>query len=82
MDGRTGTLPSVLHIPRLAINSIYVRKMDNARVKIMFEKKTCRMVQGEMVLPKGVWVGTMYKMQGSTINYGCNSSIFHDIGAE
>jgi hypothetical protein len=40
------------------------------------------MVQGAMVLLKGVWFGTMYKMQGSTINDGCNSSIVLDIGVE
>jgi hypothetical protein len=45
MDGRIRTLPGVLHIPRLARNLIYVSKMDDAGVKIMFEKETCRMVQ-------------------------------------
>ena len=34
IDGSIRTLPSVLHIPRLAINLIYVRKMDDAGVKI------------------------------------------------
>jgi hypothetical protein len=40
------------------------------------------MVQGEMVLPKGVWNGTLYKLQGRTISDGCNSSIVSDIGVE
>jgi hypothetical protein len=40
------------------------------------------MVRGEMVLLKGVWIGTFYKLQGSTISDGCNSSIVLDIGAE
>ena len=40
------------------------------------------MVRGEMVLLKGVWFGTLYKMQGSTISDGCNSSIVLDIGVE
>ena len=44
--GRIGTLPGVLHIPRLAKNLIFVRKMDDAGVKIIFEKETCRMVRG------------------------------------
>jgi hypothetical protein len=39
-------------------------------------------VQGEMVLLKGVQFGTLYKMQGSTISDGCNSSIVYDIGFE
>jgi hypothetical protein len=40
------------------------------------------MVQGEMVLLKGVRFGTMYKMKGRTISDGCNSSIVRDIGVE
>jgi hypothetical protein len=82
IDGRIRTLPGVLHIPGLAINLISVRKMDDAGVKTIFEKETCRMVRGEMVLLKGVWFGTLYKMQGSTISDGCNSSIVPDIGVE
>jgi hypothetical protein len=35
-----------------------------------------------MVLLKGVQFGTLYKLQGNTINDGCNSSIFPDIGFE
>jgi hypothetical protein len=76
IDGRIRTLPGVLHIPRLAINLIYVRKMDDAGVKTIFEKETYRMVRGAMALLKGVWFGTLYKLQGSTITDGCNSSIF------
>jgi hypothetical protein len=34
------------------------------------------------VLLKGIRFGTMYKMQGSTISDGCNSSIFPDIRVE
>jgi hypothetical protein len=44
MDGRFRTLPSVLHIPGLNKIFIFVCKMDNAGVKKMFEKETCRMV--------------------------------------
>jgi hypothetical protein len=82
MDGRIRKLPSVLHIPRLAINLIYVRKMDDVRVKIMFEKETYRMLREEMVLMKAVWFRTMHKLQRNTISDGCNSSIVHEIGAE
>jgi hypothetical protein len=35
-----------------------------------------------MVLLKGAWIGALYKLQGSAISDGCNSSIAHDIGAE
>jgi hypothetical protein len=38
IDGRIRTLPGVLHIPGLAINLIFVTKMDDAGVKIVFEK--------------------------------------------
>ena len=50
------TLPGVFHIPGLAKNLIYVRKMDDAGVKMVFEKETYRMVQGAMVLLKGVQI--------------------------
>jgi hypothetical protein len=80
--GRIRILPSVLHIPELARNLIFVRKMDDAGAKTIFEKETCRMVRGVMVLLKGVWFGTPYKLQGRTISDGCNSSIVPDIGVE
>ena len=56
--------------------------MDDAGVKTIFEKETCRMVRGAMVLLKGVWFGTLYKMQGRTISDECNSSIVPNIGVE
>jgi hypothetical protein len=59
MDGRIRTLLGVIHILGLAINFIYVRKMDDVGVKTMFEKETCRMVRGEMVLLKGVRIVTL-----------------------
>ena len=34
------------------------------------------------MLLRGVRFGTLYKLQGSTISDGCNSSIVHDIGIE
>jgi hypothetical protein len=42
--GRIRTLLGVLHIPGLARNLIFVRKMDDAGIKTIFEKETCRMV--------------------------------------
>jgi len=80
--GRIRTLPGVLHIPGMAKNLIFVSKMEDARVKTIFEKETCRMVRGAMVLMNGVWFGIMYKLLGSTISDGCNSSIVPDIGVE
>jgi hypothetical protein len=56
--------------------------MDDAGVKTIFEKETYRMVRGSMVLLKGVQFGTLYKLQGSIISDGCNSSIVPDFGVE
>jgi len=82
MDGSIRTLPSVIHIPGLARNLIYVRKMNDTGVKIVFEKETYRMLWGEMVFLRGVWIGTLYKLLGRTISDRCNSSIVLDIEAE
>jgi hypothetical protein len=54
MDGRIRTLIGVLHIPGLSRNLISVSKMGDAGVKAVFEKETCRMVLGEIMLLKGV----------------------------
>ena len=48
----------------------------------MFEKDTCKMVQGALVLMRGVWTRTMYKLQGSTVVDGCNSYVVHESGAQ
>jgi hypothetical protein len=82
IDGRIRTLLGVLHILGLDRNLTSVIKMDDVGVKTIFEKETCRMVRGTMVLLKGVQFGTLYKMQGITISDGCNSSIVPDIGFE
>jgi len=48
--GRVRTLLGVLHIPASARNVISIRKLDDAGVKIVFEKDTCKMVWGALVL--------------------------------
>ena len=48
--GRIRTLLGVLHIPALARNLIFVSNMDDTNVKIVFEKDTCKMVQGALLL--------------------------------
>jgi hypothetical protein len=68
VDGRIRTLLVVLLIPGLARNLIYVRKMDDATIKTMFEKETCMMVRGEIVSLREFWVGTLYNLLGSTIS--------------
>jgi hypothetical protein len=74
-DGRIRTLPGVLHIPKLARSLISVSKLSDAGVKTVFEKNTCKMVRGAMVLMRGVRCGTLYKLLGITYTNGCNSSI-------
>ena len=79
---RVRTLSGVLHIPALARNLISVSKLDDASVKTMFEKDTSKMVQGALVLMRGVQSRTMCKLQGSTVVDGCNSSVVLESGAE
>eukprot|EP00253_Pinus_taeda_P005734 PITA_05734 len=76
------TLSGVLHIPALAKNMISVSKMDDAGVKIVFKKYTCKMVWEALVLMQGVQIGTLYKLQGSSVVDGCNSSVVLESGAE
>eukprot|EP00253_Pinus_taeda_P034723 PITA_34723 len=71
-----------MHIPTLARNLIYVSNLDDAGVKPVFEKDTCNMVRGALVRMRGVRIGTLYKMQGSTIVDGCNSSVVPESGAK
>jgi hypothetical protein len=82
MDGRIRTLPGVLHILGLARNLISVRKMDDVGVQIVFYKESYKMDQGKMVLLKGVQIGTLYKLVGSTIWDGRNNFVFPEIGDE
>ena len=80
--GRVRTLSGVLHIPALARNLISVSKLDDACVKTVFEKDTCKMVRGALILMRGVWIGTLYKLQGSTVVDGCNSCMVPENGVE
>jgi len=73
--GRLITLLGVLHIPALARNLISISNMDDVDVKKMFEKYTCKMVHGVLVLMQGVHIGRLYKLLGSSIIDGCNSSL-------
>ena len=52
--GRVRTLPSVLHIPTLARNLIFVSKLVDVGVKTVFEEDTCKMVREALVLMWGV----------------------------
>ena len=68
--GRIRTLPSVWHILALAKILISVSKMDDVGIKIVFEKDTCKMVRGALVLIQGIWIGTLYKLQVSLLLMG------------
>jgi hypothetical protein len=62
----------VLHILGLERNLISVSKMSDAIVHTLFHKDSCNMVRGEMVLMKGVCIGTLYKLLGSVDLIECN----------
>jgi hypothetical protein len=81
-DGRIRTLPGILYILELARNLISVSKMNDARVHIVFEKETRKMVRGEMVLMRVVRNGTRYKLLGCTIIDGCNNYVVREGGNE
>ena len=73
--GRIRTLPGVMHIPGLARNLISVSKMADAGVKTTFEKDKCKMIQGEMVLMRGVQYGTLCKLLGKIVIGECNNIV-------
>jgi len=56
--------------------------LDDAGVETIFKKDTRKMVWGALVLMWGVGIGTLYKLQGSTVIDGCNSSMVPESGAE
>jgi hypothetical protein len=72
-DGRSSTLPCVLHITGLERNMIYVSKMSDAGVHTLFQKDMCNIAIGVMVLMKGIPIGTVYKLLGNVDLTGCNS---------
>jgi hypothetical protein len=69
----------VLHIPGLERNLIYVSKMSDAGVHTLFQKDTCKMVRGVMVLMKGVQIGTLYKLLGNVDSTGCNNIVVPEV---
>jgi hypothetical protein len=61
-DGWKRTLPGVLHILGLERNLISVSKMSDVGVHTIFQKDSCKMLIGVMVLMKEVHIGTLYKL--------------------
>jgi len=80
--GRIREIISVLQIPPLARNIIFVINLDDTDVKIVFAKDICNMVQGGLVFMKGVEIATLYKLIGSIVIDGCNSSLVPEGGVE
>jgi hypothetical protein len=74
-DGRSTTLPGVLHIMGLERNLISVSKMSDAWVHTLFQKDICKMVRGVMALMKGVHIGTIYKLLWNVDLTICNSIV-------
>jgi hypothetical protein len=73
------TLPGVLHILGLARNLMSANKMSDAGVHTLFQKDTCKMVPGAMVLMRGVWIGTLYKLLGNVDLTRCNNTIVPEV---
>ena len=48
----------------------------------MFKKDTCKTNRGALALMRGVRIGTLYKLQRSTIVDECNSFLVPESGAE
>ena len=74
-DGRRGTIPGVFHISGLDRNLIPVNTMEDVGIHTMFEKDTCKMVRGTMVLMRGIRIGTLYKLLGKTDGCSCNQVV-------
>lgn len=58
------TLPSVIHIQGLEFFFIFIIKMSDGYVKVVFEEDTFKMVQGNILLLKEVWIEILYKPLG------------------
>eukprot|EP00253_Pinus_taeda_P004235 PITA_04235 len=61
-------------------NNVREGYLQDGSGNTVFEKDTCKMVRGALVLMRGVRIGTMYKLQGSTVVDECNSSMVPENG--
>ena len=66
----------------MARNLIFVSKMDDAGVKLVFEKYTYKMVWGALVFMWGVQIGTRYNLLGIIVIDGCNNYVVPKSGEE
>jgi hypothetical protein len=44
---------------------ISIRIMSDVDMHSLFHKDMCKMVKGAVVLMKGIWIGTSYKLLGN-----------------
>jgi len=81
-DGRVKTLPGVFHILGLARNLLSISKMSDAGIQVIFNKESYKMVRGEMVLTRGVHIGTLYKLEASTVSARYNNFVIGEDSSE
>jgi hypothetical protein len=53
--------------------------MSGIGLHTLFQKDSCNMVRGAMVLMRGVNIGTLYKLLGNVDLSGCNSIVSPEI---
>jgi hypothetical protein len=58
---------------------ISIRKMSDVGVHTLFQKDSCNILRGVMVLMKGVRIGTLYKLLGNVDLTGCNNIITPEV---
>ena len=61
--------------PSLVFYWLSVSKMSGAGIQVIFNKESCKMVRGAMVLARGIRTGTLYKLEASTVSDKYNSSV-------
>ena len=68
--------------PNLERNFISIRNMDVTGVKTVCGDGGCKMVWGSMVLMRGFWYGTLYKLLGKPIINECNNYVVLEEGGK
>jgi hypothetical protein len=53
--------------------------MSDAGVHTIFERDSYKMARGVMVLMRGVWIGTLYKLLGNVDLTGCNNIVVLEV---
>jgi hypothetical protein len=53
--------------------------MSDVWVHTLFQKDSCKMVKGTMILMKGIQIGSLYKLLGNVDSTGCNNIISSEV---